>query len=234
MGVLVDDNNEIATCLCGHLVKIHRGGNGKCLRQGCDCVKFAESLEDLAEIVKNEPTDVEAYNEALLVTAQAAIIAEIRWLHSNGFKEYRVIQQDDTLMLDVQLPETVEYIADLDERGYIAGLKRFNITERRKQDRRLESSNVTLEGFAKSGLLPQIVTEHGLDGEPIQEVIICDSISGGADYVDHVPRRLSLVLRFASGTEHRAEYLFSHKLQHRGNSNNALRVNGRPNEKDRV
>lgn len=42
------------------------------------------------------------------------------------------------------------------------------------------------------GVLPMIVTETGADDEHELERIICASISGGADYVNNMPRELSL------------------------------------------
>jgi hypothetical protein len=43
-----------------------------------------------------------------------------------------------------------------------------------------------------TGLLPMILSETGSDDEPETERIICSSISGGADYVNGMPRGLSL------------------------------------------
>jgi hypothetical protein len=45
---------------------------------------------------------------------------------------------------------------------------------------------------ADTGLLPMIVSETGSDDEPEIERIICSAISGGADYVNDMPRELSL------------------------------------------
>jgi len=45
---------------------------------------------------------------------------------------------------------------------------------------------------ADTGLLPMIVSETGSDDEPETERIICSAISGGADYVNGMPRELSL------------------------------------------
>ena len=63
-----------------------------------------------------------------------------------------------------------------------------------------------LEKFAESGVLPMKVSKTGLDEEPLEEVIICDSVSGGADYSRNMPRRVTLVRRLADGTEYRANY----------------------------
>jgi hypothetical protein len=45
---------------------------------------------------------------------------------------------------------------------------------------------------ADTGLLPMIISKTGSDDEPETERIICSSISGGADYVNGMPRELSL------------------------------------------
>jgi hypothetical protein len=45
---------------------------------------------------------------------------------------------------------------------------------------------------ADTGILPMIISETGSDDEPETERIICSSISGGADYVNGMPRGLSL------------------------------------------
>jgi hypothetical protein len=47
-------------------------------------------------------------------------------------------------------------------------------------------------GSSDTGLLPMIVSETGSDDEPEIERIICSAISGGADYVNGMPRELSL------------------------------------------
>ena len=52
----------------------------------------------------------------------------------------------------------------------------------------------------RRGVLPMFID----DGETIE----CDSISGGVDYVDDMPRRLSLVRTLAVGQEIRAEYAY--------------------------
>ena len=41
-----------------------------------------------------------------------------------------------------------------------------------------------------------------------EEVIYAASISGGADYLNEMPRRLTLVRKFADGREIRAEYRY--------------------------
>lgn len=50
-----------------------------------------------------------------------------------------------------------------------------------------------------ASILPQVV-DNG-------QITVCDSISGGADLVDGMPRRLSLLRFMPDGTELRAVYL---------------------------
>lgn len=56
-------------------------------------------------------------------------------------------------------------------------------------------------------VLPMQITEDGSDDKPLEEVIVCDSISGGAKYFDGMPERLSLIRRLKDGTEFRMEYI---------------------------
>ena len=56
-----------------------------------------------------------------------------------------------------------------------------------------------------SSLLPQ-VTEQ--DGQTVA-VTVCDSMSGGANEIDGMPRRLSLI-RWREGVEMRAVYVCQH------------------------
>ena len=49
-----------------------------------------------------------------------------------------------------------------------------------------------ISSSADTGLLPMIVSETGSDDEPETERIICSAISGGADYVNGMPRELFL------------------------------------------
>lgn len=63
-----------------------------------------------------------------------------------------------------------------------------------------------LEEFAQGSILPQRISENGEKDEPLLEVIICDGISGGADYINNMPRHLTLTRKLADGTEYSAEY----------------------------
>lgn len=66
-----------------------------------------------------------------------------------------------------------------------------------------------LEDFAKSGILPMEISETGADHEPLEEVIICDAISGGARYKNNMPKELYLTRKLKDGTEYRARYIQS-------------------------
>lgn len=67
---------------------------------------------------------------------------------------------------------------------------------------------IGLEGIAKAGsILPRIAVVGS--NEVVTEVTLCDSISGGADEIFNMPRRLSLVrYKYIDGSLHefRAEY----------------------------
>ena len=65
-----------------------------------------------------------------------------------------------------------------------------------------------IRSSADTGLLPMIVSETGSDDEPEIERIICSSISGGADYVNGMPRELSLQ-RIRYGDLHLGSAFFS-------------------------
>ncbi len=56
-------------------------------------------------------------------------------------------------------------------------------------------------------VLPMIMSEHGEEGEPTVETIICDCISGGANYRDNMPQELSLLRTLEDGTEYRMRYV---------------------------
>lgn len=62
------------------------------------------------------------------------------------------------------------------------------------------TENVTIEDIAKeSSLIPMLVED---DGE-IKEVLFCESISGGADEIDNMPRSLTLTkLKIINGELH--------------------------------
>lgn len=63
-----------------------------------------------------------------------------------------------------------------------------------------------LDDYSKSGVLPQIISKTGAKEESLQEVIICSSISGGAKYVNNMPKELTLIRKLASGKEFTQEY----------------------------
>lgn len=67
--------------------------------------------------------------------------------------------------------------------------------------------SIELENFWKISVLPEQITENGLDSEPLIEVMICDMISGGARYRNHMPIELSLIRKLADGTEYQMTYV---------------------------
>ena len=68
------------------------------------------------------------------------------------------------------------------------------------------SNFAQIRSSADTGLLPMIVSETGSDDEPETERIICSAISGGADYVNGMPRELSLE-RIRDGDSISARYV---------------------------
>lgn len=58
-------------------------------------------------------------------------------------------------------------------------------------------------------ILPLIISITGAEDEPVEEIIFCDSISGGAKYNDNMPMELSLIRRLADGSEYRMRYIQS-------------------------
>ena len=71
----------------------------------------------------------------------------------------------------------------------------------------MKEFNEALEHFALGSVIPQRVSETGSTDEPLIEAIVCDSISGGADYIKNMPHKLSLIRRTIDGQEYRANYI---------------------------
>lgn len=63
---------------------------------------------------------------------------------------------------------------------------------------------MSLKQRAKQGVLPLLVTDGH---ERLVEVTICDSISGGAGELNHMPTGLSLLRMLEDGTEYRQRYV---------------------------
>lgn len=63
-----------------------------------------------------------------------------------------------------------------------------------------------IEFEEKTSVLPMLISETGDPNEPLGEIIVCSGISGGADCVDKMPRRLTLVRKLVNGEEYKAEY----------------------------
>lgn len=70
-------------------------------------------------------------------------------------------------------------------------LKKLKREKRRLSDIR-RAHRVHLPLHDDRGVLPMIVSETGACDEPETERIICASISGGADYINNMPRTLTL------------------------------------------
>jgi len=56
-------------------------------------------------------------------------------------------------------------------------------------------------------VLPVLLSHEGREDEPTEEVIFVDSISGGQDYENNMPRRLTIIRKLADGQEYRGVYL---------------------------
>ena len=57
-----------------------------------------------------------------------------------------------------------------------------------------------------ASVLPMYISKTGNPNEPLTEILICTSISGGADFADEMPKRLTLLRKHANSQEHKAEY----------------------------
>lgn len=56
-------------------------------------------------------------------------------------------------------------------------------------------------------MLPMYISETGAASEPVKEIIFCDSISGGAQYENDMPKSLTLVRQTDSGKIYRMRYV---------------------------
>lgn len=79
-----------------------------------------------------------------------------------------------------------------------------------KMNKTKEDTN-SLEFFSKCGVLPNIVSQNGLESEPILSCIICSSITPGKDR--KLPKSICLIYRNNKGEEERCAYsLIEHTL----------------------
>ena len=62
-----------------------------------------------------------------------------------------------------------------------------------------------LEFAGEASVLPMYMSESETD--PTTEVIVCTEISGGANFVDGMPKELTLVRKVLNGKEHKARYV---------------------------
>ena len=63
-----------------------------------------------------------------------------------------------------------------------------------------------IEFGEKTSVLPMLISETGDPDEPLTEIIVCSGISGGADCIHEMPRRLTLIRKLANGKEFKADY----------------------------
>ena len=63
-----------------------------------------------------------------------------------------------------------------------------------------------IEFEKNASVLPMHISKTGNPNEPLSEIIICTSISGGADFVDDMPKGLTLLRKLADGREYKAKY----------------------------
>ena len=61
-----------------------------------------------------------------------------------------------------------------------------------------------MEDLEEQSILPLIMVN---DNNEFEEIIVCDSISGGADYKNNMPRRVVLRRHLADGTEYIQIYI---------------------------
>lgn len=71
----------------------------------------------------------------------------------------------------------------------------------------LDDKALPLEDYAKSGILPMQLSKTGSEEEPLEEVIICNAMAGGARRINSMPEDVSLERRLANGEFHVAKYV---------------------------
>ena len=75
-------------------------------------------------------------------------------------------------------------------------------------DSKQEIQEDSLIEFEKdASVLPKRISKTGNPDEPLTEIIICTAISGGADYVNKMPRTLILHRKLANEKEYSAVYI---------------------------
>ena len=75
-----------------------------------------------------------------------------------------------------------------------------------------------LQEFGENvSILPLEVSKTGIPDESLTEIIVCSCVSGGADYVDEMPRRLTLLRRLVNGKEFKGEYTIKTISTHNDN-----------------
>lgn len=73
-----------------------------------------------------------------------------------------------------------------------------------KKKKKINVEDKLLEFEGEVPVLPMYISKDEL--KPATEVIVCSAISGGADYVDGMPKELTLVRKFLNGRQYTAQY----------------------------
>lgn len=66
---------------------------------------------------------------------------------------------------------------------------------------------MNFEGHEHDSVLPMLINQSGSEQDPVEESIVCVSISGGADYNDDMPKELTLLRRLEGGQEYTMRYV---------------------------
>ena len=103
---------------------------------------------------------------------------------------------DATKAIDISF-ELCHFIADMIQDATIGKEQEIESTKRDK-----------LKEFEKiASILPLRISKTGNPNEPLIEIILCTAISGGGDYIDEMPRRLTLHRELANGKKYAASYM---------------------------
>lgn len=81
----------------------------------------------------------------------------------------------------------------------------FKLLKTMQKQRKFDEGSMAF--FAETSLIPMISSETGSVDEKIEEVIICESISGGTDYDNNMPEKLHLVRKTKDGEEYEMSYI---------------------------
>lgn len=70
-----------------------------------------------------------------------------------------------------------------------------------------EVKDELLEFAEKTSVLPMYIAEEDSDIVPSTEVIVCSEVSGQANFVDKMPKELTLVRKHLNGEQHKVRYI---------------------------